>query len=50
MLWRRGQPATELPLTRDDVIAIFGALADIKAWTHEILKILEGDDDDEMEP
>jgi hypothetical protein len=46
---RRPQP--ELPLDRDDVLAIFGALSDIKAWTHDILKLLEGDGDgEEAEP
>jgi hypothetical protein len=50
MPWRRAQPAPERPLSRDDVLAIFDALADIEAWTHDILKIFEGADDDEVEP
>jgi hypothetical protein len=45
MLWRRSPAASELPLDRADVLAIFDALADIKAWTHDILEILEGDDE-----
>jgi hypothetical protein len=49
MFWRRPQPVPELPLSRDDVLAIFVALADIKAWTHDTLKILEGEDDGEAE-
>ena len=50
MLWPRRQTAPELPLDRDDVLAIFDALADIRAWTHDILEILEGDDGDGVEP
>ena len=40
---------SEPPLSRDDVIAIFGALADLKVWTLEILQILQGEDDEEEE-
>jgi hypothetical protein len=48
---RRPQPVLELPLSPDDVLAIFAALSDIKAWTHDVLRILEGDDDEEeVEP
>ena len=50
VIWRRHQPAPALPLDRDDVLAIFDALADIRAWTHDILAILEGDDGDDVEP
>ncbi|MGH3031326.1 MAG: hypothetical protein ACRDNE_11305 [Gaiellaceae bacterium] len=53
MFWRRPQPSPDLPLSRDDVLAIFVALADIKAWTRDILKILEGEENDgeeEAEP
>jgi hypothetical protein len=47
VLWRRESPAPELPLDRDDVIAIFDALADIKAWTREILRILQAEDEED---
>ncbi|MGH3035493.1 MAG: hypothetical protein ACRDON_13200 [Gaiellaceae bacterium] len=47
MFWRRPQPAPELPLSRDDVLAIFMALSDIKRWTLDILAILEEEEDDE---
>jgi hypothetical protein len=51
MPWRRQPPAPELPLDRDEVLAIIGALADLKAWTLRILRILreeygeEGEDE-----
>ena len=44
--WRRREPPLELPLSRDDVLAIFGALADLKARTIEILRILGGEEDE----
>lgn len=52
MFWRRSNPVPDLPLSRDDVLAIFIALADIKRATLDILKILEGNDDgwEEAEP
>jgi hypothetical protein len=46
---RRSQPIPEPALSRDDVIAIFAALADIESWTLDILKILRGEDDEEEE-
>lgn len=42
MLRRRLQ--RELPLDRDDVLAIMGALADIRADTSAIRELLEEDD------
>jgi hypothetical protein len=52
VLRRRPQPAPELPLSRDDVLAIFVALADIKSWTLAILRIVgeEEDGEEEAEP
>jgi hypothetical protein len=38
-----------LPIDRDDVIAIFDALADIKAWTFDIWRIVGGEANDEEE-
>ena len=49
MFRRRPQPAPELPLSRDDVLAIFVALADIKAWTLEILRFFREEEDGEEE-
>lgn len=43
MPWRR-QPVPEFPLDRDDVIAIFDALADIKSWTFDIWEIVRGEE------
>jgi hypothetical protein len=43
----RRQPAPEPALTRDEVLDIFGGLADIHANTLEILRILREEDDDE---
>ncbi len=45
-MWRRAQPA-EPAIYRDDVLAIMGALADIKTWTYEIRKFLLEDDEEE---
>lgn len=42
-------PFAELPIDRDDVIAIFDALADIKAWTFDIWRIVGGEANDEEE-
>ena len=50
MRWpRRSDP--ELPLDREDVMAIFGALADITKWTLHIWLVIVGEDqNDEDEP
>jgi hypothetical protein len=48
MFWRRQQPAIEFPISHDEVIEIIDALSDIKAWTHDILAILTGEDEDEQ--
>jgi hypothetical protein len=51
VFWRRRKPPLELPLDRDDVIAIFDALADIKTWTRDIWLVVVGEDlSDEDEP
>ena len=47
MFGRRGQPFSEPALSRDEVLDIFGGLADIHANTLEILRILGEEDDDE---
>ncbi|MGH2995164.1 MAG: hypothetical protein ACRDON_13175 [Gaiellaceae bacterium] len=47
MLWRRPQPAPEFPISHDEVMEIFDALSDIKAWTKDILSILKDEDEDE---
>ena len=44
MFWRRREPPIELPLERDDVIAIFDALTDIKKWTYDIWTVIVGED------
>jgi hypothetical protein len=44
---RSREPAHELPLDRDDVLAIFGSLADIYAGILEILRILGEENDEE---
>jgi hypothetical protein len=44
VLWRRRSRALELPLDREDVVAIFDALADIKAWTRDIWLVVVGED------
>lgn len=50
-MFRRPQPIPELPIDRDDVIAIFAALADIKTWTFDVwLTIVGEDESDEDEP
>lgn len=41
-------PDDEVAIYRGDVLAIMGAIADIHAWTRQILEIL-GDDEDEEE-
>jgi hypothetical protein len=48
MFRRRPQPAPEFPISHDEVVEIMDALSDIKAWTHDILAILEDEDDDEQ--
>ena len=48
-MFTRRRFISEPPLSRDDVIAIFGALADLKVWTLEILQILQGEADEEEE-
>jgi hypothetical protein len=51
VFWRRREPFAELPLDRDDVIAIFDALADIKSWTRDIwFVVVEEEMGDEDEP
>lgn len=44
MPWRR-QPVPEFPLDREDVIAIFDALADIKKWSYDIWTLIVGEDE-----
>ena len=48
MPWRR-PPLPEPTITRDDVNAILGGLADIYATTLEIVRILREEDDGEEE-
>ena len=49
-VWPRSQRPPELPLEREDVIAILDALTDIKAWTYEIwTAVVEEEQDDEDE-
>ena len=43
------QPAPEPALTRDEVLDIFGGLADIPTNTLEILRILREEDDEEKD-
>jgi hypothetical protein len=43
MFWRRPEPE----ISHEEVIEIIDALADIKAWTWDILAILSQEDDDE---
>jgi hypothetical protein len=51
VFWRRRETPSELPLDRDDVIAIFEALADIKSRTLDIWNVIVGEDQsDEDEP
>ena len=45
-MWPR-RPPEEPAISRDDVLAIIGALADIKAWTHDIRQHLLDDDEEE---
>jgi hypothetical protein len=40
-------PPIDLPLDRDDVLEILWALANLRADTTAILRILEGEDDEE---
>jgi hypothetical protein len=49
VLGRRREPVSELPLDREDVVAIIGGLSDIYADTQAIRRILEEEDDDEEE-
>jgi hypothetical protein len=46
VLWPRRQ-TPDLPLDRDDVLAIFGALADIRSRTIDIWDVIVGEDDEE---
>jgi hypothetical protein len=43
VLWRRAS-VPEPPLDREDVIAIFDALTDIKKWTHDMWSVIVGED------
>jgi hypothetical protein len=43
---RKPQTVPELPIEHDEVVEIIDALTDIKAWTREILRILEDEEDD----
>ena len=47
VLGRRRDPVPELPIERDEVLDIIGALADIYADTRAILAILKEEDDEE---
>ena len=49
MFRRRPTPVVELPLTDQDVTAIFGALADIRHLTHGVWEVIVGDEDGEEE-
>jgi hypothetical protein len=46
-VFRRRSPPPDPPLDRDDVLAILGALADIRSDTRVIREILEEDDETE---
>jgi hypothetical protein len=37
----------DLPLDRDDVVTIMGALFDIRAEVRYVIRLLEGDDEEE---
>jgi hypothetical protein len=41
--------ADELPLDRDDVVTILGALFDIRADVGHVIRLLQEDDEDEAE-
>jgi hypothetical protein len=41
--------ADELPLDRDDVVTIMGALFDIRADVGHVIRLLEEDDEEEAE-
>ena len=45
-VWRR-RIEKEPPISRDEVLVIMGALADISAWTRDIHAFLLEDDDEE---
>ena len=45
--WRRQMGVAEPVISHDEVIEIIDALTDIKAWAHEILRILEDEEEDE---
>ncbi|HEY3051238.1 MAG TPA: hypothetical protein VGJ40_05875 [Gaiellaceae bacterium] len=47
MFWRRQMRVAEPAISHDEVIEIIDALTDIKAWTREILRILEDEEEDE---
>jgi hypothetical protein len=51
VFWRRREPLVEPPLDRDDVLAIFDALADIRSRTLDIWNVIVGEEEsDEDEP
>lgn len=41
--------AEELPLDRDDVVTIMGALFDIKVDVERVIRLLEEDDEEEAQ-
>jgi hypothetical protein len=54
--WRRGQATgdygrvgDDLPLERDDVVTIIGALFDIRADVGHVIRLLQEDDEEEAE-
>jgi hypothetical protein len=48
--WPR-RPEPEPALEREDVLAIFDALIDIRKWTYDVWTVIVGEDeDDEDEP
>ena len=47
MFSRRQTRFAEPAISHDEVIEIIDALTDIKAWTREILRILEDEEEDE---
>jgi hypothetical protein len=51
VFWRRREPPIELPIDREDVVAIFDSLIDIKKWTYDIwTAVVREDETDEDEP
>jgi hypothetical protein len=47
VFWRRQMRVADPAISHDEVIEIIDALTDIKAWTREILRILEDEEEDE---